>query len=34
MKETIKLGIVLLIFTAVSAAVLAATNSITEPIIA
>lgn len=34
MKETIKLGIVLLIFTAVSAGVLAATNSITEPIIA
>lgn len=34
MKDTIKLGIVLLIFTAVSAGVLAVTNNITEPIIA
>lgn len=34
MKETLKLGLVLLLFTAVSAGVLAGTNAITEPIIA
>jgi len=34
MKETIKLGVILLLFTAAAGAVLAFSNSITEPIIA